>query len=622
MGRIQAAEAPARAGWRGGAPALAGRLLRSPRALTLAALALALAIRLWLIGASHGMLDADEAALGIQAENILRGQFPVYFPGQNYMGSWDAYLMAPLIHFFGPSALVIRAVTLGEYLIYLPLVGALAARLYGERARVVALLVTALSPLYVTVTELRMLGGYIETLTLGAALLLLMMVIRQRWRDGRATRWQWALVGAVVGLGLWIDTLTLVYVITAALWLAPAALQRWRAAVAAGEGWRGAIRAGLPRVAPTVGLALLACALAAAPMLLSPQTWAGGNPALLSTTYAHGLTVPGAVIPVYVPPDIWTRRAITLGLFFWRTVPVVIGAQYPYPPLSAWGLAGLSLGLLVADLTLITVFITWRGTGWRLRHPLASWRHAQDEARWNVALPLLLAGVTMAAYLASRLLAPPIAFEDQSRYILPVTTAGALALAYAVVWLSRGSSIRPLRRTLRGPRVAAFMLGLLLLLYALPYSLSNPIVGLDSPYNLFFLPQHRVIPAGAFPAQDTALLDYLEARHIRAIWADQWVGDVVMYLSDQRIASADYINTHMVTGYNRFPAAYRVVASASRPSYIIAWDGAAPTPLARALDRLGVRYQSARFGRYWVITPMSRTVSPAEVIPALQQTYW
>ncbi|MDE3231654.1 MAG: hypothetical protein KGO05_17370, partial [Chloroflexota bacterium] len=241
MGNLALAEAPTRAGWRGAMAALAGRLSRSPRALTLAALALAVALRLWLIAASHGMLDADEAALGIQAENILRGQFPVYFPGQNYMGSWDAYLMAPLIHFFGPSALVIRAVTLGEYLIYLPLVGALAARLYGERARVVALLVTALSPLYVTVTELRMLGGYIETLTLGATLLLLAVAISRRWRAGRATRWQWALAGAVIGLGLWIDTLTLVYVITAALWLAPAALQSWRAAVAAGGGWRGAI---------------------------------------------------------------------------------------------------------------------------------------------------------------------------------------------------------------------------------------------------------------------------------------------------------------------------------------------------------------------------------------------
>ena len=66
----------------------------------------------------------------------------------------------------------------------------------------------------------------------------------------------------------------------------------------------------------------------------------------------------------------------------------------------------------------------------------------------------------------------------------------------------------------------------------------------------------------------------------------------------------------------------RAVAAASRPSYIIAWDGAGPTPLALALDQLGVRYQSAQFGRYWIITPLSRNVSPAEVIPALIQTYW
>ncbi|MDE3228965.1 MAG: hypothetical protein KGO05_03710, partial [Chloroflexota bacterium] len=348
---------------------------------------------------------------------------------------------------------------------------------------------------------------------------------------------------------------------------------------------------------------------------LSPQTWAGGNPALLSTTYAHGLTVPGAVIPGYTPPGIWTRRGITLALFFWRAIPVVIGAGFTYPPLAAWEPVALALGLLVADITIIAAFILWRATGWSLRHPLASWAGAwDDETRWNAALPLLLAGVTAGAYLASRLLAPPINFEDQSRYLLPVATASALALGYAVAWLSR--------RSPHGLRSAVALLGLLLALYALPYALSDPIIALDSPFNQFGVHQQRVIPADAFPAQDTALLDYLEARHIRAIWASQWVGDVVMYLTDQRITSADYINTHIVTGYNRFPAAYRAVASASRPSYIIAWDGAAPSPLARALDHLGVRYQSARFGRYWVITPTSRNVSPAEVIPALEQTYW
>ena len=620
---VALAEPSARRRW---GVALAGGLPHSPRALTLFALALALAIRVWLIAASHGMMDSDEAALGIQAENILHGQFPVYFPGQNYMGSWDAYLLAPLIAIWGPSALAVHIVTLGESLIYLPLVGMVAARLYGERARAVALLFTALPPLYITVTELRMLGGYIETLTIGAALLLLTVEIRQRWREGRATLWQWALAGGLIGLGLWIDTLAVEYVITCALWLAPSALQRLRASRGARGEWLAVARAALPAVAA----ALVAGVICAAPMLLSPQTYAGGNPALPGQTATHALSVPGARIPgLLPPPGIWEQRGYLLLDFVYHAVPNIIGSSLTYPPLSAWTLPALLIGALAAAIMLVAVVITWRATGWSLQRPLAWWSRTQGAEQWNATLPIVLGAVTLGAYLGSKLLSPPNYIGDLSRYILPLTTACTLALAYTFAWLSRRPAILLMRgsgwrgqRSIRGATVSGALLALLLLAYALPYGLSDPIIALDSPYNQFGVHQQRVIPADAFPAQDTALLDYLEASHTRAIWANQWVGDVVMYLSNQRIKSADYISTHDVTGYNRFPDAYRAVASATRPSYIVAWDGAGPTPLALALDQLGVRYQSARFGRYWVITPLSRNVSPAEVIPTLIKTYW
>jgi hypothetical protein len=35
-----------------------------------------------------------------------------------------------------------------------------------------------------------------------------------------------------------------------------------------------------------------------------------------------------------------------------------------------------------------------------------------------------------------------------------------------------------------------------------------------------------------------------------------------------------------------------------------------------------VQYTSARFGRFWVFTPITRTVYPQEVGAALYSSYW
>src|SRR6266849_7240779 len=64
----------------------------------------ALMIRIWLIAHTHGVIDGDEVLVGIQAEHILRGELPIYFYGQPYMGSLEAYLVALFVAIGGPSA--------------------------------------------------------------------------------------------------------------------------------------------------------------------------------------------------------------------------------------------------------------------------------------------------------------------------------------------------------------------------------------------------------------------------------------------------------------------------------------------------------------------------------------
>ena len=67
---------------------------RRPHAPLLLALGLGLLLRIGLLLRTGAMIDGDEALVGIQAQHILQGARPVYFYGQAYMGSLEAYLAA------------------------------------------------------------------------------------------------------------------------------------------------------------------------------------------------------------------------------------------------------------------------------------------------------------------------------------------------------------------------------------------------------------------------------------------------------------------------------------------------------------------------------------------------
>ncbi|MFG3602085.1 DUF423 domain-containing protein [Micromonospora chersina] len=154
---------------------------RTPRRARLPAL-LALLVglagvgyRLALLLADAPPTNSDEATMGLAALHIARGEgFPVWFYGQAYMGTLEAYLAAPLVALAGPSVLVLRLPTLGLYALFLALSWRLTRRLGGDRW--FALLVVgflALGSDRVIKNQLIAGGGYPELNPAGAALALL-----------------------------------------------------------------------------------------------------------------------------------------------------------------------------------------------------------------------------------------------------------------------------------------------------------------------------------------------------------------------------------------------------------------------------------------------------------------
>jgi len=72
----------------------------------------------WLVFSDHVPFNADEAVVGLMARHILQGERPVFFYGQNYMGSLDAALVSLGFTLLGEQIWVIRAV---QSLLYLGL---------------------------------------------------------------------------------------------------------------------------------------------------------------------------------------------------------------------------------------------------------------------------------------------------------------------------------------------------------------------------------------------------------------------------------------------------------------------------------------------------------------------
>src|SRR2546423_11708938 len=204
------------------------KVLRSP---LWACLLLAVLTRVWLIAHTHGVLAGDEAIVGIQAEHILRGEHPIYYYSQPYMGSLQAYFIALIFLMTGPTVWALRIEPLLISLIIVFLTRRFSAAL-AEAAQVsrrtkdlfvgIATLVAAFPPLYDIIEEMRTTGGYVETFAIMLWLLYWALRLTQRWHEHASKRelaQRRAGIGFIVCIGTWIDPLVVYALVTIALWI-------------------------------------------------------------------------------------------------------------------------------------------------------------------------------------------------------------------------------------------------------------------------------------------------------------------------------------------------------------------------------------------------------------------
>ncbi len=624
-------------------------------------LAIALLARTWLTIHTQGFIDGDEALVGIQAQHILQGQFPFYFYHQPYMGSLEAYIMAAIFAVAGSSVWTMRAEPILLSLIVTWLTWVLAGEL-ADTARLplhvkqwfmtIAALGAALPPLYDTVLEMRMLGGYIETFILMLLLLIATLKLTNRRAAGASRRelaLRWASIGFLVGFGFWVNPLISYAALATALWLAldvvkllrqthkrrylargvlvpaltsiPACIAGLTPALIWGamnqwqnftflfqinDSLRPEIVAQYPtRLSIVAGLAKLYTTCAA------PRIVGGALPATssrLDLLYAPTLLLGGFCI---------AATTALVALSFVRPADSSLLARYQPLLLRARKLAGLPLIFAAATFILFSITSTAAIGLWNCHYDLAG-RYATPAM---LALPFFYATVFALIMLFEgtihedtqtqttgkmQFIAPGIQDVPRSvgaQFIAPnhrVETNGANENGRNSENTHRLQQIQQV--------VLAVMVSFLLIsviFQALFYGVTDPGQTFQSPYCTFA------------PANDGAIITYMEQQHIHYAWAINWLAFPIDFETHGNIIVSDPLTIiRNNPTLNRIPAYTNAVLAADKPSFLVIVKHSDSYPLfLQLLDSMLVKYKVARFhaqqGRdVLVVTPLNKTVPP------------
>lgn len=542
-----------------------------------AVLLLAVVWKVLLLAMDALPFNADEAVVGLMARHILAGETPIFFYGQAYMGSLDAFLVAAGFAVFGAQVWVIRLV---QILLYLGtifttvMMGKKISVLHPEkqngdgaelsstgkinqqlRMGVIAGLLLAIPTVNVTLYTTVSLGGYGEALLLGNLIMLvgLRVLEFEPAVEGSAQRTRiWLLLWAfLVGLGLWANGLTLIYSVPMGVMLLWHLGKAWR--------WRGAL--------PAVAMVLLGFVLGSLPWWIHAMQ--NGLDFLVRELSGSAVAVERGTI--------WQRILAHSQNLLLLGGTVIFGFRPP------WEVRWLALPMLPFLLTFwaAAVFVLVRGV--RRVHPA----HRLYRA-WLGVMLTLFAGFVFTSF----------GVDPSGRYFIPLAVPLALAGAETVQIISE-------RVRWQALVVAA------VLVYqgwgTLDSALRNP-PAITTQFDLTTVVDQHAMPD---------LISFLQSQGETRGYANYWISYPLAFASQEQLIFVPRLPYHQDLRYtvrdDRYLPYTEQVASSERVAYITSNTPALDEFLRQQFTRLGVTWQETRIGDYQVYYSLSRVVRPAEM---------
>lgn len=513
---------------------------------------LSILLKLFLLWQDVFPFNADEAVVGLMARHILQGARPVFFYGQAYMGSLDAWLVSFGFGLFGERVEVIRLIQVLLYAVTVLSTIVLGWMLWDDRRTgILAGLFLAIPNVNVTLYTTVSLGGYGEALLIGNLILITTVDILRESQKANPKRWVWwglrLLLGFWIGLGLWVHGITLVYSVPAVItyvWFSRPRKRGWGWVLGLGVGF---ILGAWPwwYYALTQGWRPLVDELLGSAVAVEDGPWFARvfqhafNLVVLGTTVILGFRPPWSVQWLVMP-------LMPMVLSFWL---LVIGDN-----LRRWG-----------------------------------------KDRKITPARLLLVGIMIT--LATGFLFTSFGVDPSGRYFLPL----ALPMAYgAARW------VYSLRRKILGIAWAG-----LVLIYHLWGTLACAAVNPPGITTQFYAPAQ--IDQRYLPDLTVFLEQVGETRGYSNYWVAYPLAFIskerlifsprLPYHPDLRYTTRD----------DRYPAYTSMVEVSDRTAYITTRNPALDEYLKQAFLRLGVRYREMQIGDYHVYYHLSRPVHPHEI---------
>lgn len=172
-------------------------------------------LRLWYALLSEYNINCDTSTMGIMALHVLNGEIPLFFYGQEYLGPFEAIIIAVFFKIFGISNYAMFYGMIFLSIFFLISAYLLSKYFGGESAGIIALALCSIAPPYLIQDSVLPFGYHIEMLFMGNMLFLLTFRLVQK-----KNLIYCILIGIISGFAFWTHYIIVYYLVPIALYIA------------------------------------------------------------------------------------------------------------------------------------------------------------------------------------------------------------------------------------------------------------------------------------------------------------------------------------------------------------------------------------------------------------------